>query len=138
LQLRQPWMKVSTDAGGLDPAWAADGNPTHPRAYGTYPRVLGKYVREEGVIPLEDAVRKMTAAVAARLGLRERGLLRAGAYADVVTFDPATVADRATFADSHRLAVGVRDVWVNGARVLRDGAHTGATPGRIVNGPGRA
>jgi N-acyl-D-amino-acid deacylase len=137
LQLRQPWMKVSTDAGGLDPAWAADGNPTHPRAYGTYPRVLGKYVREEGAIPLEDAVRKMTAAVAARLGLRERGLLRAGAYADVVTFDPATVADRATFADSHRLAVGVRDVWVNGARVLRDGAHTGATPGRIVEGPGR-
>jgi N-acyl-D-amino-acid deacylase len=137
-QLRQPWIKVSTDAGGVDPAWAAASGPTHPRAYGTYPRVLGKYVREEGVIPLEDAVRKMTAAVADRLGLRERGLLRAGAYADVVTFDPATVADRATFADSHRLAVGVRDVWVNGARVLRDGAHTGATPGRIVNGPGRA
>jgi N-acyl-D-aspartate/D-glutamate deacylase len=137
LQLRQPWIKVSTDAGGLDPAWAAQGNPTHPRAYGTYPRVLGKYVREEGVLPLEDAIRKMTSAVADRLGLRERGLLRVGCYADVVLFDPATIIDRATFADSHQLSIGVRDVWVNGVRVLADEAHTGATPGRIVEGAGR-
>ncbi len=137
LQLKQPWIKISTDAGGLDPAWAAEGGPVHPRAYGTYPRVLGKYVREEKVLPLEDAVRKMTSAVADRLGLRDRGLLRAGCYADVVLFDPATIGDRATYEDSHRLSVGVRDVWVNGTRVLRDGVHTGATPGRIVDGPGR-
>ena len=138
LQLRQPWMKISTDAGGVDPAWAAELGPTHPRAYGTYPRVLGKYVREEGVIPLEDAIRKMTSAVADRLGLRDRGRLAPGAWADVVTFDPATVADRATFTAPHQLAVGIRDVWVNGGRVLRDSAHTGATPGMIVDGPGRA
>ncbi|RIK41339.1 MAG: dihydroorotase [Chloroflexi bacterium] len=136
LQLRQPWIKISTDAGGLDPAWAAANGPTHPRAYGAYPRVLGKYVREEGVIPLEDAVRKMSSAVADRLGLRERGLLRAGMFADVIVFDPATINDRATFEDSHQLSVGVRDVWVNGSAVLRDGVHTGATPGRFVKGPG--
>ncbi|HUG13456.1 MAG TPA: D-aminoacylase [Thermomicrobiales bacterium] len=132
LQLQQPWNKISTDAGGMDPQWAAPAGPVHPRAYGTYTRVLGKYVREEGVIPLEDAVRKMTSAVADRLGLRERGLLRAGMFADVVVFDPQTVADRATFTDPHQLSVGVRDVWVNGGRVVRDGAHTGATPGRFV------
>ncbi|MDI3339940.1 MAG: D-aminoacylase [Sphaerobacter sp.] len=132
LQLQQPWVKISTDAGGVDPAWAAAQGPTHPRAYGTYPRVLGKYVREEKVIPLEDAIRKMTSAVADRLGLRDRGLLRAGMYADVVVFDPETIADRATFEDPHQLSVGVRDVWVNGGRVLRDGQHTGAKPGRVV------
>jgi N-acyl-D-aspartate/D-glutamate deacylase len=137
LQLRQPWVKVSTDAGGIDPAWAAAQGPVHPRAYGTFPRVLGKYVREEGVIPLEDAIRKMTSAVADRLGLHDRGRLAPGAWADVVTFDPATVADRATFTEPHQLAVGIRDVWVNGGRVLQDGEHTGATPGMIVDGPGR-
>ncbi len=137
-QLQQPWMKISTDAGGVDPAWAAPRGPTHPRAYGTYPRVFGKYVREEGVLTLEDAVRKMTSAVADRLGLHDRGILRTGAAADVVIFDPATIGDRATFAEPHQLSVGVRDVWVNGTRVLQDGTHTGATPGRIMNGPGRA
>ena len=135
LQLRQPWIKIASDAGGIDPAWAAQG-PTHPRAYGTFPRVLGHYARDAGVLSLEEAVRKMSGAVAARLGLYDRGLLRPGLAADVVLFDPATVGDRATFADSHQLAVGVRDVWVNGTRVLRDGTHTGATPGQIVRGPG--
>ena len=134
-QLQRPWMKISTDAGGLDPA--TQTLPTHPRAYGTYPRVLGKYVREEGILPLEDAVRKMTSAVADRLSLRERGLLRAGCYADIVIFDPEMVADRATFTDPHQLSVGIRDVWVNGVRVLAHGAHTGAMPGQIVDGPGR-
>lgn len=138
LQLQQPWIKVSTDAGGLDPAWATANGPTHPRAYGTYPRVLGKYVRDEGVLTLEDAVRKMTSSVADRLGLRNRGLLRTGCMADIVIFDPHTIADRATFEDPHQLSVGVRDVWVNGTRVLADGSHTGALPGRIVDGPGRA
>ena len=103
-----------------------------PRAFGTYTRVLGHFVRDEGVIPLEDAIRKMTSSVADRLGLRDRGLLRDGMAADVVVFDPATVADRATFQNPHQLSVGIRDVWVNGTRVLRDGAHTGATPGRFL------
>lgn len=135
-QMRQPWIKFSTDAGGFDPAWAVKMGPYHPRAYGTYPRVLGKYVREEAVLPLEEAVHKMTWAVAARLGLHQRGLLRQGCYADVVVFDPATIGDRATFEEPHQLSLGVRDVWVNGIRVLKDGTHTGATPGRIVEGPG--
>ncbi|MCA1725565.1 MAG: amidohydrolase family protein, partial [Thermomicrobia bacterium] len=134
LQLQQPWIKISTDAGGIDPANAT--GLTHPRAYGTYPRVLGKYVRGERVIPLEDAVRKMSSAVADRLFLRDRGLLRDGHYADVIVFDPETVGDRATFTEPHQLSVGIRDVWVNGAQVLKNGAHTGATPGKFVRGPG--
>jgi dihydroorotase/N-acyl-D-amino-acid deacylase len=138
LQLRQPWIKISTDAGGVDPAWARELGPTHPRAYGTYPRVLGKYVREDGVLTLEDAVRKMSSSVAHRLGLRDRGLLQPGCYADVVIFDPETVGDRATFAEPHQLSSGIRDVWVNGTRVLAGGEHTGAKPGRIVDGPGRS
>lgn len=135
-KLQQPWVMISTDAGGLDPDWAAPTGPYHPRAYGTYSRVLGKYVREEKVIPLEDAVRKMSSALCDRLGLRDRGQLREGFYADVVIFDPATVGDRATFTDPHQLSVGVRDVWINGQRVLQEGTHTGATPGQIVSGPG--
>jgi N-acyl-D-aspartate/D-glutamate deacylase len=136
-QLRLPWIKISTDAGGYDPAWAVELGPCHPRAYGTYTRVLGTYVREEKVLSLEDAIRKMTSAVADRLGMRARGLLRKGFLADVVVFDPQTIADRATFEEPHQLSVGVRDVWVNGVRVLEDRTHTGATPGRIVDGPGR-
>jgi N-acyl-D-amino-acid deacylase len=137
MQLGLPWIKIATDAGGYDPEWAAALGPLHPRSYGTYPRVLGRYVRDEQALPLEDAVRKMTSAAADRLGLRERGLLRAGCYADVVVFDPATIADRATFESPHQLSVGVRDVWINGGRVLQNGAHTGATPGRVVSGPGQ-
>ncbi|MEZ4864477.1 MAG: D-aminoacylase [Caldilineaceae bacterium] len=132
LQLRQPWMKISTDAGGYDPAWGRPMGPVHPRSYGTYPRVLGRYVREEKVLPLEDAIRKMTSAVADRLRLSRRGLLRESYYADVVIFDPETVSDRATFAEPHQLATGIQEVWVNGTRVLRNGEHTGAKPGRIV------
>ena len=98
--------------------------------------MLGKYVREERVLPLEDAVRKMTSAVADRLGLRDRGVLRVGCYADIIIFDPATIGDRATFEDPHQLSVGVRDVWINGAQVLRDGRHTGAMPGQFVKGAG--
>lgn len=137
LQLRQPWISISSDAGGLDPSWAGPAGPYHPRAYGAYSRVLGKYVRDEKVISLEDAVRKMSSALCDRLGLRDRGQIRAGFCADVVIFDPETVGDRATFTDPHRLSVGVRDVWVNGVRVLENGAHTGARPGRIVSGPGK-
>jgi N-acyl-D-aspartate/D-glutamate deacylase len=138
LGLRQPWVKIGTDAGGVDPVWAADLGPTHPREYGTYPRILGKYVRDEGVLRLEDAIRKMSGAVADRLGLHDRGYLRPGCAADVVLFDPVTVTDHATFADAHRLSTGIRDVWVNGVRVLAAGQHTGATPGCVVSGRGRA
>ena len=136
MQLQQPWNKISTDAGGMDPAWAKPAGPTHPRAYGTYTRVLGKYVREDKVLTIEDAVRKMSSAVADRLGLRDRGTLRTGCFADVVIFDPETVGDRATFEDPHQLSVGIRDVWVNGGRVIKDGEHTGAKPGQFVKGPG--
>ena len=132
LQLPQPWIKISTDAGGYDPAWGQSLGPTHPRAYGTYPRVLGKYVRSEQLLTLEDAVRKMTGAVAERLNLKRRGLLLEGMQADVVLFDPAIISDRATFEEPHQLSVGVEEVWVNGVRVLRGGRHTGATPGQVV------
>ncbi|MCS7050554.1 MAG: D-aminoacylase [Thermomicrobium sp.] len=137
LALRQPWIKIATDAGGLDPAWARTEGPVHPRAYGTYPRVLGRYVRESGVLTLEEAIRKMTSAVADRLGIRDRGQVRPGFFADLVLFDPVTVTDQATFDDPHQLPTGIRHVWVNGVQVLRDGVHTGALPGRIVSGPGR-
>lgn len=133
MQIGIPWMKFGTDAAGFDPR---GGGLVHPRAYGTFARVLGRYVREERVMSLEDAVRKMTSAVATRLGIRERGLLLEGYYADVIVFDPATVADRATFARPNQLAVGVEHVFVNGEAVVADGVHTGATPGRPLRGPG--
>ena len=134
LQLQQPWIKIGTDAGGHDPESAT--GMVHPRSYGTYPRILGRYVRDEGVITLEDAVRKMTSAVATRLSIPDRGRLEVGMYADVVVFDPATVADRATFEEPHQLSVGVEEVLVNGVAVLRGGVHTGAKPGMIVRGAG--
>lgn len=137
LQLKQPWIKISTDSGGVDPVWAKERGPVHPRSYGTYPRVLGKYVREEGVIALEDAVRKMSSTVAQRLSLQNRGLLLRGFYADIVIFDPMKIGDIATFEEPHQLSIGVRDVWVNGTRVVENGVHIGATPGRIMYGPGR-
>lgn len=135
LQLRQPWIKISTDARGEEPS--ATPAAGHPRGFGTYPRVLGKYVRELKILTLEDAVRKMSSAVAQRLGLTDRGTLLPGQCADVVIFNPDTIADRANFLDSRALSVGVRDVWVNGTRVLQNGEHTNAMPGRIVDGPGR-
>lgn len=136
LQFKQEWIKFGTDAGGIDPEKDASRGLVHPRAYGTYPRILGRYVREKGVMTWEDAIRKASSAVADRLGLRDRGLLRSGMYADVVVFDPETVIDKATYTDPHHLSVGIRDVFVNGTAVLRDGKHTGAFPGKRVNGPG--
>ncbi|MGI9628147.1 MAG: N-acyl-D-amino-acid deacylase family protein [Longimicrobiales bacterium] len=134
LQLQQPWMKFGTDAGGLDPATAS--GMAHPRSYGTYPRILGKYVREEGVLRLEDAIRKMSSAVATRLSIQDRGVLKPGMMADIVVFDPNTVSDRATFEEPHQLSVGIEHVLVNGVQVVQDGAHTGAKPGVVVRGPG--
>ena len=134
LQLRQPWMKFGTDAGSEDPATAT--SLTHPRTYGNFPRLFARYVRDQRVLTLEDAVRKASAAVATRLSLADRGVLKVGLKADVVVFDPATIQDHATFERPHQLSTGVRDVLVNGTAVLRDGRHTGATPGQVVRGPG--
>lgn len=134
LNMQKPWIKFGTDAGGADPD-AVDGL-VHPRAYGTYPRILGKYVREDGVITLEEAIRKMSSAVATRLNIRDRGILKPGMFADVVIFDPTRVADQATFEEPHQLSVGIHHVLVNGVPVVRDGRHTGARPGQIVRGSG--
>jgi dihydroorotase/N-acyl-D-amino-acid deacylase len=130
LGLQQPWVKMSTDAGGTDPA--SQTTLTHPRQYGTYPRVLGKYVREEKILRLEDAVRKMTSSVADRLRIKRRGLLREGYFADVVIFNPATVADRATFTAPHQFSVGIEHVFVNGVTVIQNGIPTNALPGRTL------
>ncbi len=134
MQLKWPWVSIGSDAGGVDPDSAT--GVVHPRAYGTYPRILGRYVREQKLLTLEDAVRRMTGAVASRLALRDRGLLREGMFADIVIFDPATIMDLATPERPHQLSRGVEQVWVNGVRVLRDGRHTNAKPGRALRGPG--
>ena len=135
MQLKKPWVVIGSDAGGFDPDSAR--GLVHPRSYGTFALVLGKYSRTDSLFTLEEAVRKMTSATASRLKLRDRGLLREGMYADVVVFDPATIIDVATFEKPHQLSVGVKHVFVNGLAVVRDGKHTGATPGRAVYGPGR-
>ena len=134
MQIRYPWVVIGTDAGGVDP----DSTKTvvHPRAYGSYPRILGRYVREQKLFTLEEAVRKMSSAVATRLGLRDRGLLREGMFADVVVFDDATIIDLATPEKPHQISRGVEQVFVNGVQVLKDGKHTGATPGRVLEGSG--
>lgn len=132
--MARPWVVIGSDAGGYDPDTTTE--LVHPRSYGTFPRVLGKFARDDKVFSLEDAVRKMTWSTAQILGLRERGMLKEGMYADVVIFDPATVIDKATFDKPHQLSVGVRDVFVNGVGVWRDGTHTGATPGRALRGAG--
>jgi len=134
LNLAQPWIKFGTDAGGVDPDSAR--GLTHPRAYGTFPKILVQYVRDEKVMPLEDAVRKATSAVATRLSIPDRGLLREGFFADIAVFDPNTIIDRSTFEQPHVLSEGVKLVFVNGALVVRDGKHTGAKPGRVLHGPG--
>ena len=130
MQIRQPWVVIGTDAGGVDPD--STKHVVHPRAYGTYPRILGRYVREQKLLTLEDAVRKMSGGVAARLGMRDRGLLREGMFADVVVFDDATIIDLATPETPHQISRGVEQVLVNGVQVIRDGRHTGATPGRAL------
>lgn len=131
-----PWVSFGSDASAQAPEGVFLLSSTHPRAYGNFARVLGKYARDEGVLPLREAIRKMTSLPAANIGVRERGRLEAGYYADVVVFDPATVQDHATFAEPQKYATGVEHVFVNGAQVLKDGEHTGATPGRVVRGPG--
>ncbi len=131
-----PWMTFGSDASSQAPEGVfLESNP-HPRAYGNFARLLGKYVRDEEVIPLEEAVHRLTSLPASRLKLELRGSLEPGFFADVVIFDPETIQDHATFENPHQYATGVVHVFVNGRPVLRDGEHTGATPGRVVHGPG--
>jgi N-acyl-D-amino-acid deacylase len=135
-QVRLPWVSFGSDAASMAPEGVFLKSSAHPRAYGNFARLLGRYVRDEKLVTLEEAVRRLSALPAANLGLADRGVLRGGAFADVVVFDPATVADRATYDNPHQYAVGMRHVFVNGVPVLRDGEHTGATPGRALKGPG--
>jgi N-acyl-D-amino-acid deacylase len=136
-ELRQPWVSLGSDGASMAPEGVFLKSSTHPRAYGNFARLLGKYVREEKVISLSEAVRRLTGLPATNLGLNRRGFLRAGMFADVVVFDPQTIADRATFEKPHQYSVGVRHVLVNGVQVLKDGEHTGAKPGRALWGPGK-
>ncbi len=135
-QLGLPWVSFGSDAG----SYATEGvflkSSAHPRAYGNVARLLGKYVRDEKVLPLQDAIRRLTSLPADNLKLRDRGRLAPGYFADVVVFDPNTIQDHATFEKPHQYSTGVRDVFVNGVQVLSNGEHTGALPGRVVRGPG--
>jgi len=136
MQIQQPWMKFGTDAEGYDPDSAK--GMTHPRAYGNYPRILGRFVREQHILRLEDAIRKMTWAVASRLSIHDRGMLHQGMYADIAIFDPNTIIDRATYEQPNQLSAGMRHVLVNGVEVVTNGKSTGAKPGDVVRGPGYA
>jgi N-acyl-D-amino-acid deacylase len=136
-QLRLPWVSLGSDAGSMAPEPPFTRSSAHPRAYGNFARLLGRYVRDEKIIPLAEAVHRMSGLPATNLELKDRGFLREGMFADVVVFDPATIADRATFEEPHQYSVGVQHVFVNGVQVLKNGEHTGAKPGRAVWGPGR-
>ena len=135
-QIRLPWVSFGSDAPSMAPEGVFVKSSAHPRAYGNFSRLLGQYVREERLISLEEAIHRLSGLPATNLGLDRRGFLKEGQFADVVVFDPATVADRATFEKPHQYAVGFRHVLVNGTPVLRDGEHTGAFPGRALRGPG--
>ena len=136
-QIALPWVSFGSDASSMAPELPFTKSSAHPRAYGNFARLLGKYVREEKVITLAEAVRKLSGLPATNLELDRRGFLKEGLFADVVVFDPATIADRATFDRPHQYAVGMKHVLVNGAQVLKDGEHTGAKPGRALWGQGK-
>lgn len=131
-----PWMSFGSDEDSEAPEGVFLKSSSHPRAYGNVARLLGRYVRDEKATTLQDAVRRLTSLPATNLSLKQRGWLKPGYYADVVVFDPATIQDHATFEKPKQLATGVKDVFVNGVQVLKDGKHTGAKPGRFVRGPG--
>lgn len=135
-QVAVPWVSFGSDEGSYSPAGVFLKSNPHPRAYGNFARVLGKYCREEKLITLQDAVRKLSKLAADKLHIKKRGELQAGNYADIVIFDPAKIADNATFEKPQQFATGMVDVFVNGTQVLKDGNHTGAKPGRFVKGPG--
>jgi len=131
-QIRRPWVTFGSDAEAPAPEGVFLKSSTHPRAYGNFANLLGKYVREEHVISLPEAIRRMTSYAASDLGIADRGALKPGYFADVVVFDPQTIAAGATYQNPHQYAVGVAHVFVNGVQVLRDGQHTAAKPGRVV------
>jgi len=135
-QIKLPWLSFGSDAESPAPEGNFLKSNPHPRAYGNVARLLGKYVRDEKVIPLEEAIRKMTSLPASNLKIKERGALKPGYFADLAIFDPAKIQDHATFEKPHQYATGMVHVFVNGVPVLKDGEHTGATPGRVVLGPG--
>jgi N-acyl-D-amino-acid deacylase len=135
-QIALPWVSFGSDASSMAPEPPFTKSSAHPRAYGNFARLLGKYVRDEKVIPLEDAVRRLSGLPATNLELQNRGFIREGMFADVVIFDPGQIADRGTFEKPHQYAVGMKHVFVNGVQVLKDGEHTGAKPGRAIWGPG--
>ena len=136
-QIQLPWVSFGSDAASMAPEPPFTRSSAHPRAYGNFARLLGRYVRDEKIIPLEEAVRRLSGLPATNLELDGRGFIREGMFADVVVFDPATISDRATFEKPHQYATGMRHVLVNGVAVLRDGEHTGAKPGRAIRGAGR-
>jgi len=136
-QIKLPWVSFGSDAESMAPEGAFLKSNPHPRAYGNFARLLGKYVRDEKVISLQEAIRRLTSLPAGNLGLDRRGMLKKGFFADVVIFDPKTIADKATFEKPHQFAVGVRDVFVNGIQMLKGGEHTGKFSGRALYGPGK-
>src|SRR5215212_27611 len=136
-EIVKPWVSFGSDEASQAPEGNFLKSNCHPRAYGNFSRVLGKYVREEKVLTLEEAIRKLSGLPATNLGLDKRGFLKEGMFADVVVFDPAKIADAATFEKPHQYAVGMKHVFVNGQQVLKDGEHTGAKPGRALAGPGK-
>ena len=135
-QIALPWVGFGSDASSMAPEGVFVKTSTHPRAYGNFARLLGKYVREEHVVPMAEAIRKLTSLPATTLRIKERGKLEKGYFADIVVFDPKTIADHSTYEKPHQYATGVTHVWVNGSQVLKDGEHTGQKPGRVVRGPG--
>lgn len=135
-QVQLPWMSFGSDAASQATEGVFLKSGAHPRTYGNFSRLLGRYVRDEKLISLEQAVYRLTTLPASNLGIKDRGALKPGYYADVVVFDPATIGDRSTFEKPHQYSVGMRDVFVNGVGVLRNGEHSGATPGRAVRGAG--
>jgi len=135
-KMARDWVSFGSDAGAPATEGVFLKTSTHPRAYGTFARVIGKYVRDEGVLSLEEAIRRMTSQPAQNISIRNRGQLAEGYFADIVVFDPDAVQDFATFENPHQYSTGVEHVIVNGAQVLKDGEHTGATPGRVIRGPG--
>jgi len=135
-KIQRPWISFDSDAGSLAPEGVFLKSNPHPRAYGTFARVLGRYVREEQLIPLQEAIRRLTSFPAETLRIKQRGRLEKGYFADIAIFDPDTIIDHATFENPHQYATGMVHVFVNGEQVLKDGEHTGALPGRVVRGPG--
>jgi N-acyl-D-amino-acid deacylase len=136
-EIVKSWVSFGSDEASQAPEGNFLKSNCHPRAYGNFARVLAKYVREEKVLTLADAIRKLSSQPATNLGLDHRGFVQEGMFADVVVFDPALIADRATFEKPHQYAVGMKHVLVNGVQVLKDGEHTGAKPGRALWGPGK-